>query len=62
MKRTLRFVTFLETLTTLTGMDMLILSCYDSEEVQQAIGKLRRAGNQVTLHLLDAGRGKPHAA
>ena len=62
VKRTLRFVTFLETLTSLNGMDMLILSCYDSEEVQQAIGKLRRAGNQVTLHLLDAGRGKPHAA
>ena len=62
VRRTLRFVTFLESLTTLTGMDMLVLSCYDSEEVQLALAHLRQAGNRVTLHLLDAERRAPHAA
>ena len=62
VRRTLRFVTFLETLTALTGMDMLVLSCYDSEEVQQALSHLRQAGNRVTLHLLDAEGRSPHAA
>jgi hypothetical protein len=34
-------------------MDVLVLSCYDSEEVQHGLDKLRRQGNQVTLHLLE---------
>ncbi len=57
--RTLRFPTFLESLTVHSGMDMLVLSCYDSEEIQSALQKLRRAGNHVQLHVLG---GKEAAA
>ena len=37
------------------GMDVLVLSCYDSESVQEGLEKLRRQGNQVTLHILERG-------
>ena len=51
--RTMAFPLFLDTLTDLTDMDVLVLSCYDSPEVQSGLEKLRRQGNQVTLHLLE---------
>ncbi len=51
--RTLAFPLFLETLTDLTDMDVLVLSCYDSPDVQAGLERLRRQGNQVTLHLLE---------
>lgn len=51
--RTLAFPLFLDTLTDVTDMDVLVLSCYDSPEVQQGLEKLRRQGNQVTLHILE---------
>lgn len=60
--RTLRFATFLESLTVYSNLDMLVLSCYDSEEIQGAMAALRRAGNQVQLHLLDCGKAVPHEA
>ncbi len=50
--RTLSFPTFLDTLTAVTDMDVVVLSCYDSEEVQQGLARLRRQGNRVMLHLL----------
>ena len=55
VKRAKRFPLFLESLN-LTGMDVIILSCYDSEEIQHHINMLRRAGNQVQLMLLEGGR------
>lgn len=51
--RTLAFPLFLDTLTDVTDMDVLVLSCYDSEAVQAGLEKLRRQGNQVTLHILE---------
>jgi len=51
--RTLAFPLFLDTLTDITDMDVLVLSCYDSPDVQAGIAKLRRQGNQVTLHVLE---------
>ncbi len=59
IRRTLRFPTFLESLTSCTGMDMLVISCYDSEEIQSAMGKLRRAGNNVQLHVLAVKEAQP---
>lgn len=59
IRRTLRFPTFLESLTSCTGMDMLVISCYDSEEIQSAMGKLRRAGNNVQLHVLAIKEAQP---
>ena len=51
--RTLAFDLFLDTLADVTDMDVVVLSCYDSPEMQQGLDKLRRQGNQVTLHLLE---------
>ncbi|MBQ8556535.1 MAG: DUF58 domain-containing protein [Clostridia bacterium] len=51
--RTLSFPLFLETLTDLTDMDIVVLSCYDSEEIQAGLARLRRQGNQVMLHILE---------
>ena len=64
VRRTLAFPLFLDTLTDITDMDVLVLSCYDSPSVQEGIEKLRRQGNQVTLHILEpvAPAGKEGAA
>ena len=53
--RTLSFTTFLEKLSELHGMDMIILSCYDSEEIQAQLAALRRQGNQARLCLIGEG-------
>jgi hypothetical protein len=49
----LAFPLFLDTLTDVTDMDVLVLSCYDSPDVQSGLEKLRRQGNHVTLHILE---------
>jgi hypothetical protein len=36
-------------------LDILVLSSYDSDSVQEGIASLRRAGNQVNFHLLEGG-------
>ena len=55
LRRTLSFTTFLHQLAEHTGLDMLILSCYDSEEIQSAMQLLRRRGNQAALYLVKGG-------
>lgn len=50
-----KFPTFLEGMEQHSGLDILVLSLYDSESVQESLGRLRRAGNQVTFHLLEGG-------
>lgn len=54
--RTQNFPAFLDNLTSLTGMDMVIMSPYDSDSIQTAITQLRRGGNQVTFHRYRGGR------
>lgn len=49
------FVAMLRDLKAYSGLDLLVLSCYDSEGIQNAIGELRRSGNQVTFQLFDGG-------
>lgn len=53
--RTRSFNTFLEELTAYTDLDMIVLSCYDSENLQERLGELRRRGNTVYLHVLEGG-------
>lgn len=53
--RTLSFPTFLARLGAHRDLDMMILSCYDSEEIQAAIQTLRSGGNQVQLYLVKEG-------
>ena len=50
--RTQHFPTLLESLTAYSGLDILVLSRYDSDSIQVAITQLRRSGNEVALHLL----------
>ncbi len=47
-----KFPALLENLCQNQGLDILILSRYDSESIQTAIQKLRQAGNQVELTVL----------
>lgn len=50
-----RFPMLLEELSAQRGLDVLILSPYDSDSIQLSIQKLRQGGNQVTFHLLEGG-------
>lgn len=44
-----KFIPFLESLDHCRDLDIMILSPYDSDGIQQAIGKLRACGNRVTF-------------
>lgn len=50
------FPTFLEQLPRLSGADIVILSCYDSPEIQAGMRRLRRLGSSVTLIILPEAR------
>ena len=54
--RTQHFPTLLDSLTAYSGLDILVLSRYDSDNIQASISQLRRSGNQVELHLYEGGR------
>lgn len=54
------FHEFLDELLTFTGVDFLVLSAYESEEIHQRIEALRLRGNTVQLVLLDR-EGDAHA-
>lgn len=53
--RTEKFPALLERLRTYTGMDILILSRYDSGSIRSAMDTLRKDGHTVTLHLMEGG-------
>lgn len=50
-----KFPTFLESLERYSDLDILVLSLYDSESVQESLDRLRQAGNQVSFYLLEGG-------
>lgn len=50
-----KFPTFLRDLSNHSGLDILILSLYDSDTVQTGIAQLRQSGNRVALHVLEGG-------
>jgi len=53
LHRELSFPTFLESLSHLTGEDILILSFYDSDEIRENMNALQMNGNTVNLLLLE---------
>lgn len=53
--RALRFETFLRQLEDMTGLDVLVLSPYDCEEIQSALSALRLRGNQTSLYITKGG-------
>lgn len=50
------FDVYLESLPHMTGEDILILSCYDSERIRYHMDLLRQEGNSVTFMKLERGR------
>lgn len=50
-----KFPVFLESLTVHTGLDILILSSYNSDAIQNSIRMLRSSGNQVTFYQMEGG-------
>jgi len=56
--RTVSFPVFLESLHDVENMDILVLSCYENEAIQEKLASLRRKGNQVTLYLINPGRAE----
>ena len=55
LRCTEKFLVFLDSLANHTGLDILLISQYDSDGLQEEIRKLRQNGNQVTLYLTEGG-------
>lgn len=53
--RTEDIIPFLEKLEGQTGLDIVLLSRYDCESLQEALEKLEQKGNRTYLHLLEGG-------
>ena len=53
LKRTRTILKLLDDLCACTGMDILLLSVYDSELLQKRIAALRNSGNTVSLQRID---------
>lgn len=51
--RVRNFPSLLDDLGKVTGMDILLLSCYNSALIEEKIALLRAMGNTVQLHLLN---------
>lgn len=51
--RTLHFNTFLESLAALSGLDFVVLSCYDHPDIQERLEALRQRGNTVKFFLME---------
>ena len=52
IRRVCSFPTFLEQLPPLSGVDYVILSCYDSPTLRRHMEAMGRLGNSVTLHIV----------
>ncbi len=50
-----KFLKLLEDLTVYEGLDVLVISRYDSEGIRMGVEKLRGCGNQVTFYQLEGG-------
>ena len=53
--RTKHFPQFLQELTVHSGLDILVLSAYNSDGIEAAIQELKHAGNQVFFQLVEGG-------
>ena len=53
--RTQHFPAFLKGLTLSSDTDLLVLSLYDSDGIQEALGQVRQKGHRVSFHLLEGG-------
>lgn len=51
-----KFLQLLDDLNAYEGLDILVISPYDSKGIRSAIAKLRSSGNQVTFYEMEGGR------
>ena len=56
IRRTKRFPELLEEMCAHSDLDILVLSCYDSDTIRASLDELSRRGNQVSFHVLEGGR------
>jgi hypothetical protein len=61
IRRTRTILKVLDDLCACAGMDMLLLSAYDSALLQTKMDALRLSGNTVTLQLIDKGEAEAKA-
>ena len=50
-----KFLTLLQSLEQHTGLDILVISPYDSQDIRERIAALERRGNQVTFYQTEGG-------
>jgi len=50
-----KFPALLDQLRACSGLDIVVMSAYDSESIREGIRGLLQAGNQVSFHLLEGG-------
>ena len=50
-----KFLSILDSLTGNSGLDILVISAYDSQDIRTRMEKLKQAGNQVSFYLLEGG-------
>ena len=50
-----KFLSLLDSLSGNSGLDILVISTYDSQAIRSRMEKLKNAGNQVSFYLLEGG-------
>ena len=50
-----KFPAFLDSLAGYSDLDILVLSRYDSDSIQNCLGRLRQSGNQVSFFVTEGG-------
>lgn len=50
-----KFLSLMDSLSGQTGLDILVLSFYDSESIQESIAKLKAVGNRVSFYEMEGG-------
>ena len=50
-----KFLSLLDSLSGHTGLDVLVLSFYDSEDIRQSMERMKAAGNRVSFYKMEGG-------
>ena len=58
VQRACSFDAYLDGLRNLSGLDIVILSCYECEQMRRRINALRLAGNTVQVYQVERGKSQ----
>ena len=50
-----KFLTLLDSLSSQSGLDIFVISRYDSQDIRNRMEKLKQAGNRVSFYLQEGG-------